>query len=113
MADVDTVTIPRVEYDALLQALEDAEDRATIAERRHQPTLSLKRVERSLEGENLIKLWREERGLKQKELAEAGNIARSTMSEIESGKKQPGITVLRRFAAKLGVPVDALLDDEE
>ena len=111
MNNLEMITIPRVAYESLLQELEDARDLALIAERRHEPTMSIERVERSMAGESLVKLWREEKGVKQSELAAAVGIARSTMNEIESGKKTPGLRIALKIAGQFGLTVDDLFDD--
>lgn len=87
---------------------EYAEDRATIAERRGQPTLSAEAVDRFLAGENLVTLWREERGLTQRALATAAGVSPAMLNEIEKGKRLPSLTKARAIADALGVGMDDL-----
>jgi hypothetical protein len=68
----DMVTVRREDWLELLAALEDAEDRAAIGERRAQERLRGKDVARAdyltvdeatrlLDGENPVKVWRKKR----------------------------------------------------
>ena len=113
MTDVDTITIPKADYDALLERLEDAEDRAIIAERRNSPTLSLDAVKRHMAGESLVTLWREERGFTQRALAEKAGMSVSMLNEVEKGKKTPSLPMAKALAQALGpgLTVDDLFDD--
>ncbi|WP_018870275.1 MULTISPECIES: helix-turn-helix transcriptional regulator [unclassified Thioalkalivibrio] len=104
----EQITLDRGEYEALLARLEDAEDRAVIAERRNAPTLPLAAVERHLAGESLVTLWREERGLSQRALASAAGISPAMLNEIERKKKVPSIVTARALADALGVGLDDL-----
>ena len=111
MTEVDTITLRKADYDALLERLEDAEDRAIIAERRDSPTLSLEAVKRHLDGESLVTLWREERGLSQRALAETAGISCSMLNEIEKGKKTPSLYMARALSEALGLRLDDLFGD--
>ncbi len=66
-------------------------------------------VERMLAGENLIRVWREHRGLKGKELAEQAGINAGYLSQIESGQKTGSVEALKRVADVLGVDIDDLV----
>ena len=107
---VGKITLDKSEYDALLARLEDAEDHAVIAERQNDPTLPLAAVERYLNGESLITLWREERGLSQRALASSAGISPAMLNEIERHKKTPSIVTARSLADALGVHLDDLFD---
>ena len=56
-----------------------------------------------------LKLIRVFHELKQKELAEQLEISTSHLSEIESGKKTPTLSVLTRYAKIFEVPVSSIL----
>lgn len=62
-------------------------------------------------GEN-VRRTREERGLQGKELAQLVNITPGYLSQIETGKSEPTLKVLRRIASALGVTPGTLLDGE-
>jgi DNA-binding XRE family transcriptional regulator len=115
----DTVTVRREDWLELLAALENAEDRAAVGERRTKERSLGKEVARAnyltadeaarlLEGENPIKLWREKRGLSQRALAEDARIAASYLAEIESGRKPGSDNAVRKLASALRVAIDDL-----
>ncbi|MEO5336858.1 MAG: helix-turn-helix domain-containing protein [Magnetospirillum sp. WYHS-4] len=112
-----TVTLNRADYEALLEALEDAETAATLnanaAKERaagkaayRADCLSVGLVERMLAGESPVRVWREHRGLTSKALAEAAGLPRGYLSEIETGKKPGSLSALKRLAEVLRVGLD-------
>jgi transcriptional regulator with XRE-family HTH domain len=58
-----------------------------------------------------VRELRKERGMSQEVLAEAANVNRSYLSEIEQGIVSPTIVVVLRLAKAFGVPASALVDD--
>lgn len=56
-----------------------------------------------------VKDLRIERGLSQAALAAEVGISKQMICAIERGRKQPSLDVLRKLAATLCVPVDALI----
>ncbi|WP_163836814.1 helix-turn-helix domain-containing protein [Spartinivicinus ruber] len=66
-------------------------------------------VTRLLDGENPVKVWREHRGLKQKQLAEKLEIMAAYLSQIEKGEKSGSVDVLKRIAEVLNVDLDDLM----
>lgn len=52
-------------------------------------------------GQNAIRVFRKYRGLTQVELAEKAGIARPYLTELETGKKQGSIAVLKAIASAL------------
>jgi DNA-binding XRE family transcriptional regulator len=67
-------------------------------------------VLRELAGESPIKLWREERGLTQQNLAARAGISKPYLSQIETGKRQGTVETLSALAGALDVPIDVLTD---
>ncbi|MBF0332079.1 MAG: helix-turn-helix transcriptional regulator [Alphaproteobacteria bacterium] len=117
---VDTVTLRRADFEMLVEAVEDAEDIATlrIAEAREKEIgkeaaradhLPVELVMRLLAGEHPVRIWRERRGLSSRALAEKAGIARSYLVEIEGRKKIGSVAAYRRLAAALVLAVDDLL----
>jgi len=115
----DTVTVRREDWLGLLASLDDAEDRAAIAERRGKERshgkenlranhLTAAEAVRLLDGGNPIKVWREKRGLSQRGLAAEAKIGSSYLAEIESGRKPGSHVAYRKLAAALGVSLDDL-----
>ena len=118
--EADTVTMSRAEYQALIEAAEDAGDLAHLAaqeERERILGVDAARldylpgdlIKRMLEGEHPVRLWREQRGLTLSELADRASIAVSYLSEIESSRKSGSVRALRKLAKALGLSVDDLL----
>ncbi len=118
----DSVTISRKDWTDLLAGLEDVEDRATVAERRayenlrgkdlvRRDYLTVDETLRLLEGENPIKLWREKRGLSQRQLAAAANISPSYLAEIERGRKPGSTDAISKLSQMLSVPKEDLMSE--
>jgi DNA-binding XRE family transcriptional regulator len=116
----DTVSLSRAEYEALLDRIEDAEDRATIAEHRaREATLgkSVARanylpaalVDRLIAGEHPLRVWREHRGLTGLQIAQASGVPQSYVSEIETRKKPGSLDAMAKLAKALGVTIDDLV----
>lgn len=55
-------------------------------------------VNKLLDCDNRIGVWREYRGLTMSALAEAAGISQSYLSDIENGKKDGSVKVLKRIA---------------
>ena len=107
------VILPYDEYLAIQEKLEDLDDveayrKARVAlERGDDELLPHEMVERLL-NENPVRVWREHRGLKQKELAARVSVTTSMLSQIESGNKQGSLETLKQIAAALRVDLDDL-----
>jgi DNA-binding XRE family transcriptional regulator len=87
-------------YDKAMQELESGEDELLPSEM----------VERLMNGENPLRVWREYRGLTQETLAQAVGVGKSYISQIEAGKKPGSAKVLKALASALSLDVDDLLD---
>ncbi len=61
----------------------------------------------------VIRTHRKASGPSQERLAERADSHWTYISEIENGRRNPGIDVLRRIAAGLGVPLSALIAEAE
>jgi DNA-binding XRE family transcriptional regulator len=110
MIETETITLSRADYDAMRERIADLEDLALIAERRNCQTISHDNMKRILAGENPVKIWREEKGLKQIELARLAGISPAMLSEIEKGKKTPSLATARGLATSLDLDIDDLFD---
>ena len=119
----DTVTVRRTDLASLLEALEDAEDRAAVHSRRAQEAIVGKQamrqsyltgneVRRLLDGENPVRVWREKRGLTQRALAAKAGIAPSYLADIENGRKPGSADALSRLAGALEVLMEDLMDEQ-
>lgn len=109
------VVLPADEYEALVQAKEDAEDLAEglhslgRIERGETELLPAAMVNRMLDGENLVRVWREHRGFRAKALAAAAGISATYLSEIETGKRDGTVSTMKKIAEALGVAIDDLV----
>lgn len=109
------VTITREEYDRLREAAEDladlqAYDRAKAAlDTGEEELIPADSVERILDGESPVRVFRDLRGLTQKDLAEASGVNRVYIAEIETGKKRGSANALKALAEALRVSVDDLI----
>jgi hypothetical protein len=117
---MDTITIPTVEYEALLARLEDAEDALAIRQfdaavaangfaattRNHLP---MELAERILDGEHPVRIRREHRKLSGARLAELSGVPQSYISDIEARKKPGSVAALGKLAKALDVQIDDLV----
>ncbi len=108
------VVIPEADYDVLLAAVEDAADAAAVDTFRRrlaageEELIPAEIVDRILDGENRIRVWRDHRRLTSAALAEKAGIAQAFLSQIETGKRDGTVDTLRKIAA-LGVTIDDLV----
>ena len=58
----------------------------------------------------VLRAYRLERGMTQEQLSEHLDIVRSYICTLESGKRQPSLTMIFRLAAALGVKPGELVD---
>jgi transcriptional regulator with XRE-family HTH domain len=59
--------------------------------------------------DNALKMIRVFHDISQKQLAERLGIAPSFLSEIESGKKQPTLSLLEKYSEEFKIPVSSIL----
>ncbi len=107
-----TVTIPRSEYEALRAAVDGFEDAAAMAAyraTRADESVPIEVADRLLAGDNPLRVWRRHRGMTQRALAAAIGVGKSYLSEIESGKKDGSIRVIKAAANALDVDLDDLV----
>lgn len=106
--------LPAAEYECLLEAVEDQEDIAAAerAEKRRaagEEYLPVEMVERLLDGENALRVWRQYRQLSISRLAEMSGINRATISQLENNKAYGRPATWRALADALRVTVDDIL----
>jgi DNA-binding XRE family transcriptional regulator len=106
--------LPYADYLRLLELAEDRADAQVVAEFQEaykagrEFTVPAEIVRRELAGESPVKLWREQRGLTQEELAKRAGISKPYLSQIETGKRQGTVETLSALARALDVPLDVL-----
>ena len=107
----DTITIPRAEYEGMLDRLQDLEDIAAGNARRHESRLSADGVDLLADGAHPVTVWRKERGLSQRALGQAAGVSSPMLNEIEKRKREPSITTLKALALALDVEPGDLIED--
>ena len=115
----DTAVLRRREYDALVQAYEEAADALALAEAPARGAagaaeyVPVELAERIFVGcEHPVRVWRKHRGLTLAALARKAGIAQSYVSEIENGKKRGSMRAIAALAKALRVDIEDLLAPE-
>ncbi len=104
----DTLVVLELdEYEALVDAAAAHDVLARIAAGEEE-LVPCDVVDRLLAGDNPVRVWRAHRGLSGRALARAADISPAYLSEIEHGRKTPGLATLRRLADALTVDLDDL-----
>jgi mRNA interferase RelE/StbE len=111
MMPKDMVTIPREEFERLVEAAEDLEDLRAIEAYEANPKEGIpdEYVGRILDGEPLLRVFREWRGLNQSELARASGVHRVSIADIEAGRKTGSVKTLKKLADALRITIDDLV----
>ncbi|MCX5513379.1 transcriptional regulator [Kaistia algarum] len=108
------VVLPEADYLAMQEALEDAADIAAVDAYERQKAageavmIPAAFVDRILDGESKVRVFREFRGLSARDLAGKAEISPSYLSQIESGARDGSFDTMKRIAAALGISVDDL-----
>lgn len=109
-ARAEVVEIPVDEYVMLRSRLEDLEDSrdlaATAKNAKPGDYLSAAMMDRILDGEHPVRVWREHRGLSARALAGLAGMPVSYLSEIENRKKPGSIDAYRALAEALDLAID-------
>jgi DNA-binding XRE family transcriptional regulator len=106
------VLIPLEEYERLLESAEDAADAREVDEIKRrlatgeEELIPAAAVDRIIDGENKLRVWREYRGMSARELAEATDLAPPYISQLETGKREGTIETFKKIAAALRVDID-------
>jgi ribosome-binding protein aMBF1 (putative translation factor) len=115
----EMVVLPRKEYDrlALLAHDEDARDAAMAAEqiakiKAGKTTLIPEAVAKAISVKDVppILAWRQYRGWSAAQLAKRAKLARTTVSQMETGKRRGTVAAYKALAKALGVGVASLID---
>lgn len=108
---VEKVTISKSEYEALLDAKEKLEDIQAVEYALANPEEGMPSalVERLIDGENPLTIYREWRGFNQSSLARASGVNRTQIADIEAGRSMPSVVTLKKLAETLNVDMDMLV----
>lgn len=115
----EMVVLARAEYDALVEMAEMLEDVAAYDEAKRRIAegddlrVPSEFVDRLIDGESPVRVWREFRGMTSKELAKAIGVSAGYLSEIETGKKEGSLSVFRSIAKTLRIDIDDLFWGED
>lgn len=111
----DTVTLSRRDWEATIEALEDADDRRTVDDflarkaRGEDDGIPAAFVKRLIAGESPVRVYREWRGLTATALSKAAKVAQPYLSAIETGAKPGSAAALKRIAVALNVDMEDLV----
>lgn len=107
----ESVILSKKNYEKLLKYKEDLEDIRALKdyETSGEEGFPSDVVERLVNGENPIKVYREYRGLTQLKLSERVGVQQSYITQLESGKKSGTVKVLKKIAAGLNLELDDLV----
>lgn len=65
-------------------------------------------VNRIVDGENKVRVWREHRGMTARDLATKAELSVAYLSQIETGARDGSFETIKKIAAALGISVDDL-----
>ena len=107
----EMITIPRAEYDRLREAAEDladlqSYDRAMAAGEESFPS---EVVDRLINGESPLRVFREYRGHTQSGLSAASGVNRVQIADIEAGRRSASVETYRKLAQALNLNIDDLV----
>ncbi len=109
------VLLPIAEWRLLMEQLEDLEDALDIEKSARDPdrrTIPAAVVDRLLDDEHPLEVWREHRGLSRADLATVTGLTPGHIGHLETGRRHGTPDALRRFATALDVTVDDLVPIE-
>jgi DNA-binding XRE family transcriptional regulator len=110
MADTDTITLTRAEYEDLIDARDHARAMRDIASGARE-TLTCAEVDAYLVAPTPLAFWRRRRGLTQAALAERVGIVRSSLARAETGRRRLKVETYARLAKVLRIRIEDLLAD--
>ena len=105
----DAVLLTRADFEALLDALEDAEARAALRQGDSQETFPKELADALIDGAHPVRVFRKYRNLTLSALARTAGVSISYLCEIETGHKPGSANALSAIARALGVEVEDLI----
>jgi mRNA interferase RelE/StbE len=107
--NTETVVLSKVDYQALLDSLEDAEARAAYQQSRNDETFPAVIATELVAGVHPVRVFRNYRQLSLTALAKKAGVSVSYLSEIEGGRKPGSAKTLSAVAKALAVEVEDLI----
>jgi len=102
-----------VEQAELLEDIRDFDEISAAIERGDEELIPAEVVNAILDGKNLVKVWREYRGLTQQQLADIVKISKPYLSQIETGKRTGTTDILSRIAKALDVSLEQIANTNQ
>lgn len=99
----ETVTLSRTDFEALLDAIENAATLKAFAQTRCEDSFPAEIVARLTAGESPVKVYRSHRGLTMRDLAAKCGLSAPYISDIENRKLSGSVEALKAIAAALQV----------
>ena len=106
--------LPFAEYERLIDIVEDKADALAAADAEHRRSegeeyLPIELVDRILDGESALRVWRTYRGLTIDALAKKVGMTVASISRVETGKMRGKPALWRALAEALSVGVEEIL----
>ena len=109
MTRQSTVTLTRIEYDALIERCGELEDRLAAIDADNGVRIPHDVVLEIFDGKSPMLALRQQQDLTLRELSKMTGLAVSYLSEIERGEKVGSASALVRIADALNTTIDALM----
>jgi DNA-binding XRE family transcriptional regulator len=106
--------IPLAEYERLVESAEDAADVRAYDEAKRRlaagedELIPAEFVNRMIDGDNKVRVWREYRGLTIKGAGRAAGLTPAYLSQIETGVREGTVETYKKIAAALRVKIDSI-----
>jgi DNA-binding XRE family transcriptional regulator len=110
MADADTITLTRAEYEDLIDARDHAQAMRDIASGAME-TLTGTEVDAYLAAPTPLAFWRRHRGMTQAALAAEVGIAQPSLAQAETGRRGLSVQTYAKLAKALKTRIEDLLTD--
>ena len=106
-----SMVLSKKDYEKLLGYKQDLEDIQALKEYEAsgEEGFPAEVVARLVDGKSPIRVYREYRGLTQLRLSEKVGVQQSYITQLESGKKQGTVRVLKKIATALDLDLDDLV----
>ncbi len=103
-----SISVPVAAVKRMLDAYEDMLDIVAFdtVKQRAPEYVPKQIVDRLIDGENSLRVYREYRGLTQQALANASGVSRDMIAMIETGKKNGSVATVKKLARALGVDIE-------
>lgn len=107
--------LPEHEFNAMLDVIEDKQDieavlgfRAALASGSEE-LIPAEFVNRMIDGESKVRVWRDYRGMSTKTLADAAGISAPYLSQLESGVREGSLDAMKKIAEALKITIEEMV----